>query len=486
MNLSGDPWIPVALPDGRADLVGLEDAFRHGREIRDLLVEPPQRVALMRLLICITQAALDGPEDEEDWCGCADRIVPASLAYLERYRDKFELFGRGAFLQPDNLERTDNALLDKLDFGLAAGNNPVLFDHAAAAEGRPQRPAWMALMMLTYQCFSPGGLIGSSNWDGAPTGRSSEHAPCVEGSALHLLLRGSDLQQTVHLNLVTKEQVLTLPEPSWGRPVWEAFPRSPTDTSARELASSYLGRLVPLSRAIKLQSESRQLTLANGLTYGKLPAVRDPSLTVIVRKQGAKEALVYLGIDLEKHPWRELGSVLTLKAGELTGGPLALQHVRNSDVRTIDIWTGGLATNRAKILDSAEWTFALPIDLVGDTALNQYRKGVELADRGARSLFAAGSAYCDDMKISNAGGSRQKSNWIRRTQADYWRRLNQQYGELVRIACDEEADLQPWRRTLLSCMHQAYSITCPHETPRQLKAFALGRSRLRLAKDTDK
>ena len=52
MNLVNDPWIPVMLPDGRSDMVGLTDLFQRADAIRDLAVDPPQRVALMRLLIC--------------------------------------------------------------------------------------------------------------------------------------------------------------------------------------------------------------------------------------------------------------------------------------------------------------------------------------------------------------------------------------------------------------------------------------------------
>ena len=67
MNLVGDPWIPVIFNDGHSELVSLHDAFARAEEIRDLSATPPQRIALTRLLVCVAQAALDGPTDEADW-----------------------------------------------------------------------------------------------------------------------------------------------------------------------------------------------------------------------------------------------------------------------------------------------------------------------------------------------------------------------------------------------------------------------------------
>ncbi len=109
-------------------------------------------------------------------------------------------------------------------------------------------------MLLTYQCFSPGGRIGVAEWNDAPTvgEGSSDHAPCVAGGMLHALLRGDSLLDTVHRNLMTRWQAdRFFGERSWGKPVWEMMPERPDDSTAeRNATSSYLGRLVPLARSI--------------------------------------------------------------------------------------------------------------------------------------------------------------------------------------------------------------------------------------------
>jgi CRISPR system Cascade subunit CasA len=60
MNLSTDAWIPIVWIEGKSGIVSLREAFERGHRIQDLAVRPHERIALMRLLICIAQAALDG------------------------------------------------------------------------------------------------------------------------------------------------------------------------------------------------------------------------------------------------------------------------------------------------------------------------------------------------------------------------------------------------------------------------------------------
>jgi len=79
MNLVTGDWVPVVYPSGEHKLVSLKNLYEEAEQIRDLCATPPQRIALMRLLICITQAALDGPENERDWQACRNCIILKSI-----------------------------------------------------------------------------------------------------------------------------------------------------------------------------------------------------------------------------------------------------------------------------------------------------------------------------------------------------------------------------------------------------------------------
>ncbi len=61
MNLGFDLWIPVTYRDGTNRLISLADVFREGDRIADLAVRPHERIALMRLLVCVAQASLGRP-----------------------------------------------------------------------------------------------------------------------------------------------------------------------------------------------------------------------------------------------------------------------------------------------------------------------------------------------------------------------------------------------------------------------------------------
>ena len=109
-ELDWPSWIPVALPNAQPGLMCLRELFEHAAEIRDLAVAPPQRVAVMRLLMCIAHAALDGPADEAEWRRCRSRIAPACLGYLQKWLCSFDLFGSSAFLQPREAEADEQRL----------------------------------------------------------------------------------------------------------------------------------------------------------------------------------------------------------------------------------------------------------------------------------------------------------------------------------------------------------------------------------------
>src|SRR5260221_10707728 len=157
MNLTIDPWIPAIRANGGRELFSLQELFAQARELHDLAVKPHERVALMRLLLCITQAALDGPADETEWQDCQPLIRPQVRDYLEKWGGAFELFGEGQrFLQFSNLrvgnESDEGNAATKLDLTLATGNNSTLFDNLAG-EDRTLQSARSAINLLRFQSF---------------------------------------------------------------------------------------------------------------------------------------------------------------------------------------------------------------------------------------------------------------------------------------------------------------------------------------------
>ena len=488
MNLIGDPWIPVVFQEGQTRTVGLNDLYEQAEEIRDLALAPPQRIAVMRLLICITQAALNGPEDKNEWLSCKSRIAPESLKYMAKEKEKFDLFGETPFMQIKDLEADKSSLLDKLDFGLASGNNKTLFDQSSISEGRIHPTGWASLQLLTFLNFSTGGKVGQANWYNQKFSASTKAAPALQ--AAHLFIRGGNFCETIWLNLITKEDVSKMPNGVWGKPIWDAFPQFPADKINIENATqTYLGRLVPLTRFIKLYPVDKGNDYVmptciigpptDALSFEGPPSYREPSTTVIATQKENQ----YLRVSVDKHIWRDLGSVIVIKSGSDTGGAITLENLKQIDQdRVFDVWVGGLIPSRADIEDAVEWNLALPVFfLQGDIQLKSYQTNVTLADESARSLSSAVRTYLDEVNAYKGNDPRSKdarNGIVKRTTSIYWQELDQRY----KVLLEERQVDDKWRGIIRNALLYAYGQSCIHETPRQIQAFVAGQKRLGLHK----
>lgn len=494
MNLTTEPWIPIVLENGKPDMVSLTEAFSRGDEVRDLAVRPHERIALMRLLICVTQAALDGPADYDDWMTCQSRIIPSALEYLRQWQHAFELFGSGQrFLQIGNLKKLkdddEGNAVSKLDLALATGNNPTLFDNAGGSK-RELSTAQLALNLLTFQCFSPGGRIGVALWNGKETtGKgSSDHAPCIAGSMLHALVRGRNLLETIHINLLSRSQVVQLyGEGRWGRPLWEQMPDDPAKgDSVRNATATYLGRLVPLSRAVLLNERSDTMVLANGLKFAPYPQWREPTATVVIRQTKGQSERVLLRASLDRALWRELHS-LTVKTVSQTsaGGPIALQNI--SKDQDFDLWVGWLVADQAKLVDTLESVFHVPAAMLTDPGQRTYEAGVKHAEAIEVRLRRAVSVYHKELgdNLDRAEMREQRQRVQSKAAFQFWTEVERRVNDLLAVAANpavlglEKAwHKTAWGQAVWRAALAAFDRACPHETARQIRAYALGRKRL--------
>lgn len=483
--------------NGQPGTVGLREAFERGVDIRDLAVRPHERIALMRLLICIAQAALDGPGDFDDWKGCRLKIAPAALDYLKRWHAAFELLGNGPrFLQVANLTKAASKSAEdddegnstsKLDLALATGNNTTLFDNAGGSE-RAFTSEKLALMLLTFQCFSPGGRIGLALWNGRETAgkRSSDHAPCLARGMLHALVRDENLLSTLHMNLLTKHHTEQLyGQDSWGKPVWERMPEEPDDGNAVHNANrTYLGRLVPLARAIWLADDCRSLILANGLEYGTYAedGWREPSATVVTRTVKKQPTRVVLSASIDKAVWREL-HVLTVKSvsRNTNGGPAVLQNISDEDA--FDLWVGALVADKAKPVDTIESVFHIPAAMLTETSQMVYEQGVRMAEVKEFQVKRAVSVYHkklgDNLDWPEMRKRRQQIQSS--AAAQFWTSIEQAVPRLMEVAAapkslglNSEWHKTAWGQSVWRAARAAYERACPHGTPRQICAYALG------------
>lgn len=502
MNLVKDPWISVLALDGKHRSVSLRESFAEGDKIADLALNPCQRIAVMRLLICIAQAALDGPADETAWAACRPRLRDAALAYLDKWRPRFELFGEDAFLQVDGIEMPeeieDQKPLSTLDILSASGRSgqSSLWDHAVGHDfGKAQEPAGTAMNLLCCHCFSTSGRVGKANWQGTTYVKSAGVSPCH--NYLHTFILGDNLSDSIYLNLVSKKTVASSVvfdgEDRWGRPIWENMPAGPNDDlGILRAARTYLGRLVPLSRLTRIVQHKDVSWCVHGpppdkLKMERLPFFREPSATVILGRDGSEH---YIRVAPERHAWRELEAILTITraSSPRVGGPLAFYRMTSLATRKgySTIWVGGSAKGdeECKVDDMVDWRIPVPNALIGSTLLATYASGVDFANDGESRLQAGIKEYRKErVRIKSRGSAdsihSEASPDLARTL--YWSALDRNCRILADTAADPAASLDTaWLPRICAAMHAAYERACPHETPRQIQAYAFGLRHLRM------
>ena len=518
MNLVTDPWIPVIKLDGTPWTASLLEVFTQGQEFSDLAVRPHERIALMRLLICIGQAALDGPNNVKEWEEAPGKLPESAKQYMEKWKDRFELFYDSSdegkkypFLQVTWPQRTGISdkptPVSKLDIPLAAGNNSTLFDHfGLLGEDRCFSPARTALILISFQNFAQGGGISSSVWVDKP--KNYADAPCKPSSMLHSFIRMKSLYETICVNLLTKTAVMQHfgGDSFWGKPIWENMPCCFEYKPAIENATrTYLGRLVPLSRLIMLKKGSGAATMASGFEYPRFPIFpAEVSATIIVStgKDGEERKLLSAG---KKAIWRELAALIVSRKQGDSGGALTLGNI--DDNASIDLWTGALVIDprkTAEVLDAIESVLHVPAGLRTDAGRAAYDGEVHWAEKRANMLSWAVETYrkhIDGGWEGRVKTTKPQDRWALRDKLHatatrhYWTAVEklrpllmdyvvasgmpQQTLEQIESAAEKSQEAQAlWQKAVRKAARESYTLACGQETPRQMRAFAFGWSNL--------
>lgn len=227
-NLLDEPWIPVRLLDGTIADVGLLELLRRTTDIADLACElPTQSIAIQRLVVAIAYRVAP-PRDARDWVRQWDEGAPTEqmIEYLERWRDRFFLFGgRFPFMQVADLRTAKDSVsgLEKLIADVPNGEQFFTTRHGRALACIP--PSEAARWLVHAQAYDPSGIrsgaVGDSQVKG---GKGYPIGPSWCGHLGLVWLKGKDLDETLVLNLVpTDAAQLRGVESSteWGACSWE-------------------------------------------------------------------------------------------------------------------------------------------------------------------------------------------------------------------------------------------------------------------------
>ena len=228
-NLLDEPWIPVRLVDGTIADVGLLELLRRTTDIADLACElPTQSIAIQRLLLAIAYRVAT-PHDTRDWVRQWEDGAPTEqmIEYLERWRDRFYLFGgHFPFMQVADLRTAKDAVsgLEKLIADVPNGEQFFTTRHGRALACIPASEA--ARWLVHAQAYDPSGIrsgaVGDSQVKG---GKGYPIGPAWCGHLGLVWLKGQDLDETLVLNLIPASTAALRGVDSsteWGVCSWEA------------------------------------------------------------------------------------------------------------------------------------------------------------------------------------------------------------------------------------------------------------------------
>lgn len=479
-NLIDEPWIPVA-DHGR---VSLKQIFSNS-EYRSLGGNPVQKIALLKLLLAIAQAAAT-PKNETEWKelgakGLADRC----LAYLAKWHDRFYLYGDKPFMQMPAIRAARVQPYGAVLPEVSTGNTTVL---SQVQVQRVLDDGGKALLLLTQMGFALSGkktdnsvvltpdYTGKRNDKGKPS--TGKPGPSVgHMGLLHNFLIGKDIQQTLWLNLFTVQQLgqMNLYSEGVGCAPWEWMPEGEDCDQARRLKSSLMGRLLPVSRFCLIAEDG--LHYSEGIAHASYKeGMVDPSMAV---NYSGKEPKA-LWVDPEKRPWRELTALLGFFEQSDVQGFQSWQVRSGLDrachsVEAFAIWSAGLrvssnageqyASGSDDFVESQVW---LNSEILGGIWFSQLKHEMDTLNDLAKNLFGRVQAY---FKAQTVDGGKIAP---RATQL-FWQLCERDFQDLVdQCAQTEEAALQRrnLRRRFASYIHQAYDTFCPRDTARQLDAWA--------------
>jgi CRISPR system Cascade subunit CasA len=501
MNLVTDPWIPVVWDNGCFSQVSLQTAFAECGRIVDFCVYPPERISLLNLFLAIAQQALKGPLDEFDHLNCREDYPATATRYLKRpeITKTFDLLGdHPRFLQIHGSGKPGTMALAKL--GGVDESGTILFQptlHNAAVFD----PAWVALKLLAYQNYSPGGKVGGSAESGGKAAPVSGKAgPRRDSNAVHGYLRGANLKETIWLNMVPKSDLpASMP---FGRPIWEILadlpkPEVPALQGTKELARSYLGRLVPLSRALWLDTGLASSEVTVGLEYpGFADGTRDASITTMRAMEKGKEVEVVLSCAKSGrilHVWRDLPAILQVHRMDKAGACLAPLPFRGlarfADSEFLDIWLGGVGGDQASSIGFHESNYRLPALALLNQDSNvlwrkRYERGVEFADKVKARLHGMVASWIMNARPSLANSNRkefrrQLESMKTTAELAFWSILHAKHGILVEAAnkCSLGAtpveDRDPWELACEEARLRAFNHACPGQTRLQARARSM-------------
>ncbi|WP_448533795.1 type I-E CRISPR-associated protein Cse1/CasA [Parathermosynechococcus lividus] len=479
-NLLDEPWIPVMTPDFQIKEISLIALFQTWDTLQEIQGDnPPTTLALYRFLLAILHRAYQGPRNEDHWQEICDDNGQGAIAYLNQWRDRFDL------LDPDYPFMQDPILpLDKAVpiYAIHTMSTSEVFSHEHEWSGYSLSLPQSARLLVRLQGVDITSLrafyVGQSSGN-----RSAVNTPTI--NVANVLVRGSTLKQTLLFNLMRYDPTAEIPSVVTGEdlPAWETgYGGKPKEATPH----GYISYLTFPWRRLRLFPQNGKvsqlaITMGNALPDKVSPqqwecgvAYRDNKpVRLSLSKQLWRNADAFLLTAETQHRPRIVDWLADLKAEDLA-----------DDVVTFQI--SGLSADKAKPLGWSWEQFSAPIQYVTDTELaTVLKKAIAIAEEH-QQIFRSfrGSPYFALAEVLKYGEAGKIANALD-GESRYWATLDRAFPELLHalprdsetgadgITCYGFNELPAWTQTVQTAARQAFTESIASIRNYQARAAAL-------------
>ena len=450
-NLVDEKWIPVRLPDGTRDELGIRETLLRCRDITAIEDPSPLVVAaLHRFLLSVLYRALEGPTDIDQAKVLFKEGLPGDriVAYLEKWRDRFWLidekypFGQIPTFEPKTL-RAWTVLAAEHN----ADNAKVLFDHVDVESPGTISAAAASRWVLATQTFSVS--CGKSELSHTGTAPSA--------TAAIVLPLGANLQDTLLFSLIPQNKEIVTED----RSLWERNPESVESLKGgvARTTSGLADRYTWRTRSIRLVTDASghiwKLAFASGVGNSTFDQI-DPMHGYRIDETRGKLPLQFR----ERGFWRDFDSLLP---DDSRLAPLVIEHAtrltmyndRGRFPRSVMVL--GQSNNKAKIEYWRMERFALPGALVGVRSIRTgIRQLLATAEDVQKSLWSSCSFFARDMlsRGERKPVAKDVSSFVEQMPpiSWYWSTLEASFHEILRDYT-EDRDPEDIRCQWLNSVH---------------------------------
>ena len=518
-NLLDQPWIPIP-EQGK---INLKEVFNN-EELPRLGGNSVDKICLLKLFLSIAQAAWTPKDINEYKEGGTNLLKDKVNAYLDRIKDRFDLYGEKPIFQNISLKNivdentgviqgykdklleiqekgdpSKEAKIKKKELKRKIKNEEIekkpleiLMPHLASGNTSIFKSSQvkkivgddLITMALLRNYIYPLGskkidhtLVMTKGYEKGKTGSSGPGVGYI--GYLHSFVFGKNLLETIYLNLLNLEEINGMPNYSGlGKSPLEHDLLGEDDELAKEMKDSYLGRMLPASRFMYLTQGG--LVYTEGIVH---KSHKDGKYDASISIKNDKD-IKAIWTSMDKKPWRTLTSTLSfLKADSSTDFTCfqlkyALNHVEQLDQYTI--WAGGvpLASNSGeqKVGNDANYIESeFTILTEWDRALwfTNYGKALDLLDNLSKFVYSSNFNY---QKTLNTG--REKEYGVKAS-TKYWALLEKYAQDLVTSCINTESS--EYKKVMRKCIYtvnKIYDEFAPHETNRQMDAWAKNKPNL--------